>query len=75
MTDRKQINSTNGYYHRLACKSYCKALKFGVKYVYQTLPKLLTVWLDFADEEARNEKTERYDKKRCVFFVKRLLVF
>ncbi|KAK9475256.1 uncharacterized protein V1510DRAFT_372646 [Dipodascopsis tothii] len=37
-----------GEYHRQICRYYCRALRYGVKYVYQTLSKLLTVWLDFA---------------------------
>ncbi|KAJ3016848.1 serine/threonine-protein kinase M1, partial [Thoreauomyces humboldtii] len=28
------------------CKHYGKALTFGTKYIYQTLPRLLTLWLD-----------------------------
>ncbi|KAK7207679.1 hypothetical protein BZA70DRAFT_271921 [Myxozyma melibiosi] len=64
--DPKQQSAqyTSGHYHRLACRSYCKALKFGVKYVYQTLPKLLTLWLDFADEEARRRGDESQTRDR-----------
>ncbi|ORX89906.1 hypothetical protein K493DRAFT_288711 [Basidiobolus meristosporus CBS 931.73] len=29
------------------CKNYGRALTFGTKYIYQTLPRLLTLWLDF----------------------------
>ncbi|KAF8338841.1 uncharacterized protein EI90DRAFT_2908515 [Cantharellus anzutake] len=35
-----------------ACKYYIKALKFGSKFVYQAMPRLLTIWLDSgADSE------------------------
>jgi serine/threonine-protein kinase ATR len=31
-------------------KSFVKALKYGSKYVYRTLPRLLTLWLDVGEE-------------------------
>ncbi|CAL1700250.1 unnamed protein product [Somion occarium] len=31
-------------------KCYSKAMKFGSKYIYQTVPRLLTLWLDMAVE-------------------------
>ncbi|XP_066597912.1 serine/threonine-protein kinase atr-like [Prorops nasuta] len=27
---------------------YCKSLQFGCKYIHQSMPKLLTIWLDYA---------------------------
>lgn len=35
---------------KLIIKAYLKALTFGVKYVSQTLPKLLTLWLDLGQQ-------------------------
>ncbi|KAF7432763.1 serine/threonine-protein kinase M1 [Pleurotus ostreatus] len=32
-------------------KYFIKSLKYGSKHVYQTVPRLLTVWLDMADNE------------------------
>ncbi|KAF9266203.1 hypothetical protein L218DRAFT_101271 [Marasmius fiardii PR-910] len=32
-------------------KSYAKAIRLGSKYVYQTVPRLLTVWLDLGENE------------------------
>ncbi|KAK9360773.1 hypothetical protein V1504DRAFT_453911 [Lipomyces starkeyi] len=43
-----------GEYHMKICESYCNALRTGVKHVYQILPKLVTIWLDFATEEYRH---------------------
>ncbi|KAK9366350.1 hypothetical protein V1509DRAFT_630088 [Lipomyces kononenkoae] len=43
-----------GEYHMKICESYCNALRNGVKHVYQILPKLVTIWLDFATEEYRH---------------------
>lgn len=31
-------------------RSFAKAIKFGSKYVYQTVPRLLTIWLDLGEE-------------------------
>jgi serine/threonine-protein kinase ATR len=28
---------------------FAKAIKFGSKYVYQTVPRLLTIWLDMGE--------------------------
>ncbi|KAG6812100.1 hypothetical protein H0H92_004400 [Tricholoma furcatifolium] len=32
-------------------RSFAKAIKFGSKYVYQTVPRLLTIWLDLGDDK------------------------
>ncbi|ANB14310.1 protein kinase MEC1 [Sugiyamaella lignohabitans] len=29
-------------------KAYCRSLQYGAKYVYETMPKLITIWLDFS---------------------------
>ncbi|KAJ6560264.1 hypothetical protein B0H19DRAFT_1146990 [Mycena capillaripes] len=38
-------------------KSYARAIKLGSKYVYQTVPRLLTIWLDLGEDRriAANE--------------------
>ena len=33
------------YAHHI-CRNYGKALTYGTRYIYQTLPRLLTLWLD-----------------------------
>lgn len=33
-------------------RSFAKAIKFGSKYVYQTVPRLLTIWLDMGEDKA-----------------------
>lgn len=30
-------------------RSFAKAIKLGSKYVYQTIPRLLTIWLDLGE--------------------------
>lgn len=32
-------------------KAFAKAIKYGSKYVYQTVPRLLTIWLDLGDHK------------------------
>ena len=41
----------------LAVHNFSKALRFGTKFLYQALPRLITIWLDFADKE----EFKRYD--------------
>jgi hypothetical protein len=36
------------------CENYAKSLEFGTKYTYQTLPRLLTLWLDIASKVKDN---------------------
>lgn len=35
----------------LVVHNFSKALRFGAKFLYQSLPRLLTIWLDFATRE------------------------
>jgi hypothetical protein len=39
-------------------KSYAKAIKAGSKYVYQTVPRILTIWLDLAEDEEANKRDQ-----------------
>lgn len=32
-------------------RSFTKALKVGSKYVYQTVPRILTIWLDLGEDK------------------------
>lgn len=34
-------------------RSFIRALGYGSKYTYQTLPRILTIWLDMADDRER----------------------
>ncbi|ORY79851.1 hypothetical protein BCR37DRAFT_349550 [Protomyces lactucae-debilis] len=38
-----------GEYHRHVVLSYGKAMHFGTKFIFQTLPSYLQLWLDFGD--------------------------
>lgn len=37
-------------------RSYGKAIKVGSKYVYQTVPRILTIWLDLAEDEEASKR-------------------
>jgi serine/threonine-protein kinase ATR len=43
----------NGEHAKLIVQNYLRALTFGVKYIFQTMPRLLTVWLDLGDEVSK----------------------
>ncbi|KAG8968537.1 serine/threonine-protein kinase M1 [Tulasnella sp. 419] len=38
---------------RLVCKHYIDALSCGSKYIFQTMPRLLTLWLDLTAEKGK----------------------
>ncbi|PWW75517.1 hypothetical protein C7212DRAFT_358109 [Tuber magnatum] len=39
----------SGEYAKLVCQNYLRALMFGTKYIFQTIPKLLTLWLTLGE--------------------------
>ncbi|KAG9049511.1 serine/threonine-protein kinase M1 [Tulasnella sp. UAMH 9824] len=47
------------------CKSFLQALAYGSKYIYQTMPRLLTLWLDMGEDPdlIRNEKQGTNDRR------------
>lgn len=49
-------------------KYYGKALQFGNRYLYQTLPRLLTVWLDFDSLKDIKEEEFTYVLGFLTFF-------
>jgi serine/threonine-protein kinase ATR len=42
------IFSLSGEATKLVIDNYLRSLTYGTKYVFQTLPKLLTLWLEHA---------------------------
>jgi serine/threonine-protein kinase ATR len=38
---------------KLVIENYLRSLAFGAKYIYQTLPRILTLWLDFGNDVDR----------------------
>lgn len=55
-------NDDSGMYERQIIRYYTHALKLGTSYIFEALPKLVTIWLDFAQKPHRNrEATRRLD--------------
>lgn len=65
-----QLQSPNyltGECTKLVIDNYLRSMYFGPKYLYRTVPKVLTLWLDFAHEIAEANKhirSGRRDKGR-----------
>jgi serine/threonine-protein kinase ATR len=57
-----------GEYNKLVIENYVRSVVYGTKYYYQTIPKVLTLWLDLGMDVANNgPKTA---KEREVFELK-----
>ncbi|KAJ7156082.1 hypothetical protein C8R43DRAFT_884346 [Mycena crocata] len=37
-------------------KSFARAIKYGSKYIYQTVPRLLTIWLDLGEDRKMSQQ-------------------
>lgn len=48
--DQQDYEYLQGEYHRQVVMSYGRAMHFGVKYIFQTLPSYLQLWLDFGND-------------------------
>lgn len=48
--DQQDLEYLQGEYHRQVVMSYGRAMHFGVRYIFQTLPSYLQLWLDFGHE-------------------------
>lgn len=46
----RTAESHAGDYITVMVRSYTLSLQFGTKYIYETLPKLITLWLDFSEK-------------------------
>ncbi|KAL6451254.1 MEC1 Serine/threonine-protein kinase MEC1 [Candida maltosa Xu316] len=52
-------NDETGNYEQLTIRSYLRAVSCGSNYIFETLPKLITVWLDFATTNGgKNRKSK-----------------
>ncbi|CAI6361847.1 unnamed protein product [Macrosiphum euphorbiae] len=66
----KGLNSINNIIH-----CYGLSLQYGCEYIYQSMPKMLSVWLDFGsdfnrDLKKKNNKTSLYLVERKRTFIK-----
>ncbi|KAJ3496050.1 hypothetical protein NLG97_g2953 [Lecanicillium saksenae] len=51
--DDQSDNYVTGEIARLVIENYLRSLNFGTKYLYQTLPRILTLWLDLGAQVDR----------------------
>ncbi|EGV65959.1 serine/threonine-protein kinase M1 [Yamadazyma tenuis] len=49
----------NGYYQQQIIKCFLKALTLGPSSIFEGLPKLITIWLDFAQETRLTKDAEK----------------
>lgn len=49
----------SGMYERQIIRYYTHALKLGTSYIFEALPKLVTIWLDYAQKPHRNREAAR----------------
>lgn len=52
-------NDTTGFYEQQIIRFYLKALALGPTYIFEALPKFITVWLDFAQRPNKTRDAER----------------
>ncbi|CAK5275112.1 unnamed protein product [Mycena citricolor] len=50
-------------------KSFTRAIKYGSKYVYQTVPRLITIWLDLGEDRKTNTQ-ETYKRLNDTIILK-----
>ena len=43
-------------------RCFTRAIRYGSKYIYQTLPRILTIWLDMAEGVRPGDKAEIFKK-------------
>jgi len=48
--DQQKDNYLSGETARLIIENYLRSLTYGNKYIYQTLPRILTLWLDLGSQ-------------------------
>ncbi|KAL7422782.1 hypothetical protein Q5752_002077 [Cryptotrichosporon argae] len=61
-------------YHQFTCQNYVEALHYGVKYIYQTMPRLLTIWLDLGEsKETKDGKPGKTEASRSLEAITKLI--
>ncbi|KAL0265042.1 serine/threonine-protein kinase M1 [Diplodia seriata] len=49
---------------KLIIENYLRSITFGVKHLYETVPKLLTLWLDLGMEASRDRLPKEWERNR-----------
>lgn len=52
---------------KLVIENYLRSITFGVKHIYETIPKLLTLWLDLGMEASRDILPKDLERHRQRF--------
>lgn len=52
-------NDNSGMYERQIIRYYSHALKLGTSYIFEALPKLITIWLDYAQKTHKDREPAR----------------
>jgi serine/threonine-protein kinase ATR len=63
--EEQSVNVQSGDTAKLVIDNYLRSMMYGPKYLYRTVPKVFTLWLDFGhDMHTRRERMTRLTKKR-----------
>ncbi|EDK45716.1 conserved hypothetical protein [Lodderomyces elongisporus NRRL YB-4239] len=49
----------SGLYEHLTVRNYLRAVSLSTRYIFEALPKLITVWLDFAKRPKKTKSAEK----------------
>ncbi|CUM65919.1 uncharacterized protein PRCAT00003572001 [Priceomyces carsonii] len=52
-------HDNSGYYEHQIIRHFLKALALGNSFIFEALPKLITIWLDFAQKKGHTKEAER----------------
>lgn len=52
-------DDTSGFYEQQIIRLYLKALALGPSYIFEALPKLITIWLDFSQRPSKSREAQR----------------
>lgn len=47
-------------------ENYARSLRYGTKYIYRTMPRMLTIWMDCAERPDLVQTDPTADKRECV---------
>ncbi|KAI5961667.1 MEC1 [Candida theae] len=50
---------TSGLYEHLTVRNFIRAVSIGSSFIFEALPKLITIWLDFAKRPNKTKSAER----------------
>jgi cell cycle checkpoint protein MEC1 len=65
-------NDKSGYFEQQTVRHFLKALAVGSLFIFEALPKSITIWLDFAQRKGKTRDAERRlnqiveDIKKCI---------